>query len=590
MSLDAWITVVVLLLAIAAMARDHLSPAAAMIGSTGVLLLAGVIDASEAFSGFSNPAPITVALLFVVAEAVSRTGVLQPLVSAALGGSGDGERGALVRILAPVAAASSVLNNTPIVAMLVPEITSWSSRRGRAPSRLLMPLSFAAILGGTVTLIGTSTNLIISGLLEASGREPLGFFEITPLGVPITIICIGLIALLAPRVLADRRSSSDDLGEASREFVIDMLVTPGGALDGVQVEEGGLRHLSGVFLVAMVRDDDVIAPVLPSSVVRGGDRLRFAGRVDDVMDLMNIPGLESGEQDQFDDFEATQLSFYEVVIGAASPLINRTLKEAQFRGRYQAAVVAIHRSGQRVEAKLGEVRLRVGDTLVLVADPEFRDRWRNRTDFLLVSPLGQRPIEDRRGAKRTMAITAIAILAAASGLVPVLNAILAAALLLVLVGALTPGQAKNAIDIDVVVTMAGGFGLAAGMQASGLAETIADGLVSSFGVAGSVGALLGVVLATMLLTELVSNAAAALLVFPIAVAAATSLGADPRGFAIAVAISASASFLSPVGYQTNTMVYGPGGYRYLDYLRLGLPLSLVVATSVVVIVPLIWPL
>jgi di/tricarboxylate transporter len=589
MSLDAWITVVVLALAVAAMVRDQLSPAAAMIGSTGVLLLTGVIDAPEAFAGFSNPAPITVALLYVVAEAVSRTGVLQPLVSGALGANDTDTRG-LMRILAPVAGASSVLNNTPIVAMLVPEITGWSMRRGHAPSRLLMPLSFAAILGGTITLIGTSTNLIISGLLEASGAEPLGFFEITPIGAPITVVGIGMITLLAPRVLPDRRSSSDDLGEATREFVIDMVVTPGGALDGAQVEDGGLRHLSGVFLVALVRGDDVIAPVLPSSVVRGDDRLRFAGRVDDVMDLMKIPGLESGEHDQFREFDASELSFYEVVIGAASPLLNRTLKEARFRGRYQAAVVAIHRAGQRVEAKLGEVPLRVGDTLVLVADPEFSGRWRNRTDFLLISPVGRRPVADRRGAKRTLLITAAAILAAASGAIAVLNAILAAALLLVLVGVLTPGQAKNAVDIDVVVTMAGGFGLAAGMRASGLAEIIADGLVSSFGILGSVGALLGVVLATMLLTELVSNAAAALLVFPIAVAAADSLGADPRGFAIAVAVAASASFLSPVGYQTNTMVYGPGGYRYLDYLRLGLPLSIFVATSIVVIVPLIWPL
>ncbi|MDJ0961901.1 MAG: SLC13 family permease [Acidimicrobiia bacterium] len=589
MSADAWITIVVLLLAVAAMVRDRLSPAAAMIGSTGVLLLTGVIDAGEAFSGFSNPAPITVALLYVVAEAVSRTGVLQPLVTKALGDS-DGERGGLVRILTPVAGASSVLNNTPIVAMLVPEITGWSTRRGRAPSRLLMPLSFAAILGGTITVIGTSTNLIISGLLEASGGEPLGFFEITPIGAAITVVGIGLITLLAPRVLPDRRSSSDDLGEAAREFVIDMVVTPGGPLDGVEVEAGGLRHLRGVFLVALIRRDDVIAPVLPSSVVRGEDRLRFAGRVDDVVDLMSIPGLESGEQEQFNEFEVAPLSFYEVVIGAASPLINRTLKEARFRGRYQAAVVAIHRAGQRVNAKLGEVPLRVGDTLVIVADPEFRARWRNRTDFLLVSPLGQRPVEDRRGAKRTMVIALVAILAAATGVVPVLNAILAAALALVLVGVLTPGQAKNAVDIDVVVTMAGGFGLAAGMQASGLAETIADGLVSSFGAVGSLGALLGVVLATMLLTELVSNAAAALLVFPVAVAAASSIGADPRGFAIAVAVAASASFLSPVGYQTNTMVYGPGGYRYTDYVRLGVPLSLVVITTILILVPVLWPL
>jgi di/tricarboxylate transporter len=588
MSLEAWITILVLVLAIGAMVRDILTPAAAMLGSTALLLLAGVIDAEAAFAGFSNPAPITVALLYIVAEAVSRTGVLQPLVMNALGRGG--ERTALIRILAPVAGASSVLNNTPIVAMLVPEIRSWSSRSGRAPSRLLMPLSFAAILGGTVTLIGTSTNLIVSGLLEESGADPIGFFEITAVGLPVTIVGIGLITLLAPRVLPDRKSTAEDLGPSAREFVVDMIVTSGGPLDGTQVEAGGLRHLAGVFLVAINRGDDTIAPVRPATVVRGGDRLRFVGRVKDVMDLMAMPGLESGEQEQFSDFDSSRLSFFEAVIGAASPLIGSSLKEARFRGRYQAAVVAIHRSGQRIDAKLGEVPLRVGDTLVLVTDPGFRDRWRDRTDFLLVSPLGARATEDRGGAKRTIVITAGAIGIAATGIVPVLNAVLAASILLVAVRVLTPGQAKNAVDIDVVITMAGGFGLAAAMQESGLAQTIADALVDTFGTFGAVGALLGVVVATVVLTELVSNTAAALLVFPIAFAAATSIDADPRGFAIAVAVAASASFLTPVGYQTNTMVYGPGGYRYMDYFRLGLPLTLTTAALIVLIVPVVWPL
>ena len=522
MSYDAWITIIVLLLAITAMVRDLLAPAAAMMGSTALLLLLDVIDTDAAFAGFSNPAPITVALLYIVAEAVSRTGVLQPLVSAALGGAG-GERNALLRILVPVAGASSVLNNTPIVAMLVPEIRSWSNRVGRVPSRLLMPLSFAAILGGTITLIGTSTNLIVSGLLEESGADPLGFFEITGVGLPVTVVGIGLITLLAPRLLPDRKSTSDDLGPSAREFVIDMVVQTGGPLDGTQVEAGGLRHLAGVFLVAITRGESVIAPVRPATVVLGGDRLRFAGRVKDVVDLMDMPGLESGEQEQFDAFDSPQLSFFEAVIGAASPLIGRSLKEAQFRGRYQAAVVAIHRSGHRIDAKLGEVPLRVGDTLVLVADAGFRDRWHDRTDFLLVSPLGNRPIEDRRGTKRTLLVTAGAIVLAAVGVVPVLNAVLAASILLVALGVLTPGQAKNAVDIDVVLTMAGGFGLAAAMQQSGLAETIADGLVTTFGSMGAVGALLGVVVATVILTELVSNTAAALLVFPIAMAASTSI-------------------------------------------------------------------
>jgi di/tricarboxylate transporter len=585
---DAWITVLVLVVAIILMVRDVAAPAAAMLGGTGALLLAGVIDTEQAFAGFSNPAPITVALLYVVAEAVSRTGVLEPLVDKALG-RGRSVGSGLARLLPPVAAASALLNNTPIVAMLVPQITAWSSRWGKAPSRLLMPLSFATILGGTVTLIGTSTNLVISGLLEQDGQDPLAFFEITWVGLPAAVVGVAMVALLAPRLLPDRKSTSEDLGQAGREFVIDMVVEADGALDGLTVETGGLRHLAGVFLFAIVRGGQLIAPVPPSTVVKGDDRLRFAGRVDTVRDLITLPGLKSGEHEQFDGFDTTVLNFYEAVVGAASPLLGRTLKEAAFRGRYQAAVVAIHRAGQRVAAKLGDVPLRVGDTLVMVADPGFRDRWRDRSDFLLISPLGGAPIARPTGGFRVAVITLGAVLLAATGLVDVLQVMLAAAILLVVVGALTPGQAKNAVDIDVVITMAGGFGLAAAMTSSGLAQTVANGLVETFGGLGNIGALLGVVLATLILTEMVSNTAAALLVFPIAMATAANLGIEPRGMAVAVAVAASASFLTPVGYQTNTMVYGPGGYRYLDYTRLGAPLTAVVVITILIAVPIVWP-
>jgi di/tricarboxylate transporter len=589
MSVDAWVTVAVLAAAVLAMARDVLSPAPAMLGGTALLLLLDIIDAEQAFSGFSNPAPITVALLYVIADAASRTGLLQPLVHSALG-SGDAPRRGLARMLPAVAASSSVMNNTPIVAMLVPQVTAWASRHNRAPSRLLMPISFAAILGGTVTLIGTSTNLLVSGLLAQVGQEPMTFFEITPVGLPAAIVGLVLIVALAPRLLPERSSTREDLGPAGREFVVDMVVEDNGPLDGLDVEAAGLRHLAGVFLVALARGDEIIAPVQPTTVVKGGDRLRFAGRVDRVTDLLALRGLRSGEQKQFDGFDTSRLTFFEAVIGAASPLIGRSLKDSQFRGRYQAAVVAIHRAGQRVDAKLGEVPLRVGDTLVLVADDGFRDRWRHRTDFLLVSPMGGAEMDPRPGRGLVAVLTLAAIIAAAAGWLPVLQAVLAAAMAIVALGILSPGEAKSAVDLDVVLTMAGGFGLAAAMESSGLAQQIADVLTSSFGSFGTAGALLGIVLATLVLTELVSNAAAALLVFPIAMATAFGLGLDPRGLAIAVAVAASSSFLTPVGYQTNTMVYGPGGYRYSDYARLGLPLSLAVTATIMITVPVFWPL
>ena len=587
MSLDAWLTLVVTLAAVYGMARGLLPPAVAVVGGSIVLLLLDVLDASQAFSGFSNPAPLTIAALYVLAGAVTKSGAIQP-VTARLLRPTDSDSATLRRLLAPVAAASAFLNNTPIVAMLVPEIASWSSRHGRAVSRLLMPLSFASILGGTITLIGTSTTLVVSGLLETSGGEPFSFFEVTAIGLPFAVLGVGLVVLLAPRVLPDRGNIEDDLTELAREFVVDMVVSDSGDLDGVSVDEAGLRHLQGVFLVQIERDGDTITPVTPHTVLRGGDRLRFAGMADNVVDLHAIPGLSSGEEAQFRGFDLARSFFYEAVVGSSSPLIGNTLREIQFRSRYQAAVVAIHRAGQRLDAKLGDVRIRVGDTLVVLSDRRFRDRHRERRDFLLVAPLGRSPTPSVEHRTPVLLIGAGVVLAAATGLMPILDASLLGVLALLGLRIMSPGEARSAIDLDVVLVIAGGIGLAEAMRSSGLADELAAGLVASLGELGAVGALVGVVLATILLTEAVSNAAAAAIMFPIAIAAASSLGSDPRGFAVAVAVAASASFLTPVGYQTNTMVYGPGSYRYGDYARLGAPLTALAIVVTVVGVSLVW--
>lgn len=587
MSLDAWLTLIVTAAAIYGMARGLVPPAVAVLGGSIILLLVGVMEADQAFSGFANPAPLTIAALYIVAGAVTKSGAIQPVTGRLLRPS-DGETTLLRRLLPPVAGASAFLNNTPIVAVMVPEVSAWSSRHGRAVSRLLMPISFASILGGTVTLIGTSTTLVISGLLESTGAEPLAFFEITVLGLPFALIGLGLLTGLAPRLLADRRNIEDDITTLAREFVVDMVVSDSGELDGVTVDAAGLRHLDGVFLVQIERGADTIAPVGPHTTLHGGDRLRFAGKADNVVDLHAMPGLSSSEENQFGGFDLSRSFFFEAVVGTSSPLIGRTLRETQFRSRYQAAVVAIHRAGQRLDVKLGEVRIRVGDTLVVLSDRRFRDRHRERRDFLLVAPLGrsQSPATEHRTP--VLIISAGVVLAAATGLMPILNASLLGVLALLGLRIMSPGEARNAIDLDVILVIAGGIGLAEAMTTSGLADEIASALVNSLGELGAVGALVGVVVATLLLTEAVSNAAAAAIMFPIAIATAVSLGSDPRGFAVAIALVASSSFLTPVGYQTNTMVYGPGNYRYRDYSRLGLPLTLLVLLVTIVGVPLVW--
>ncbi|MDH3606231.1 MAG: SLC13 family permease, partial [Acidimicrobiia bacterium] len=343
MAWEAWLTLATMAVVVVVLTRELLIPAATLLGAVVALLIFGVIDAEQAFSGFSNPAPITVAALFVVARAVEKTGGLQPLVSSLLQ-PGRRARGALARLLVPVAASSAVLNNTPIVAMLVPQVSSWAAKRDRSSAAFLMPLSFAAILGGLVTVLGTSTNLVVSGLLEEVEMEPIGIFEITKVGLPVAVVGVVALIVLAPRLLKPRNPARGDLEENVREFVVDMNVVPGGPVDGVTVEAGGLRHLAGVFLVQVLRGEDLLGPVGPSLVLRGGDRLRFVGRADNVVDLQSTRGLTSAEQEHLV-FETDRAAFFEAVVGASSPLVGKTLREAEFRGRYQAAVVAIHRAG-----------------------------------------------------------------------------------------------------------------------------------------------------------------------------------------------------------------------------------------------------
>jgi di/tricarboxylate transporter len=590
LSWEAWFSLAVVMAVLVALVRDLIAPAVAMAGGMVAVLVAGIVTPAEALAGFSNPAPLTVAALFILARAVEKTGALTPVVRATLG-TGDGERRALTRLVLPTTAASAFLNNTPIVAMLIPQVRAWCEARGKSVSLYLMPLSFAALLGGVVTLIGTSTNLVISGLLEASGQPGLGFFEITPVGLPVAVIGAVLLIFLTPLLLRQRRAAADDpAAEVTRHFEVDMVVDPAGPMSGKTVEEAGLRHLRGMFLAALERQGELIAPVTPDTVLRDQDRLRFVGKSDQVLELQAMRGLSSAEAGQLVKLGGDGARYFEAVIGAESPLVGQTLREAEFRGRYQAAVLAIHRAGQRVDEKLGQVPLRVGDTLLLLSDTGFRDRWRDRHDFLLISGSGFKTPDAGRRAALVGLVTLGIVVTASAEILPILNAALLGAVVLVGLRILTPGEARAAVDLDVIVLIAAAFGVAAAVDRSGLADTIASGLVEAFAFMGDRGVLAGVVVATVILTGIVSNNAAALLMFPIAIAAASATAIDPRGFAVAVAVASSVDFLTPIGYQTNTMVYGPGGYRFFDYARLGAPLTITVVAALLLIVPWRWAL
>ncbi len=577
-------TVAVLLIALI---RDWAAPAMVITAGMVVLLVTGVITPTEALAGFSNPAPITVAALFVIARAVERTGALRPFLERAMRPDGS-ERSNLFRLLPPVALASSVFNNTPIVAMLIAPVSASAERQGRSPSRFLMPISFATLLGGTITLIGTSTNLVVSGLMVQSGLAPMGMFEMTSVGLPIALLGVALLAFTAPRLLPARKGLRERFSAEFREFTIEMEVVPGGPVDAHSVSSAGLRHLQGVFLAWIRRGEQLITPVSPDHVLQAGDRLGFVGGVDRVMDLQGMRGLRAAAHKHVRGLDEGEHRFVEVVVATLSPLVGRTLKSADFRDQYQATVMALHRSGERIAGKLGDLPIEAGDTLLLLADRGFSARWRDRRDFLLVSELdGALPVSSSKSWV-VLAIAGLMIAAAAFDVVPILQGSLVAALLLVGGRIITAAEARNAIDLDVLLLIAASFGIGAAIEKSGLAAIVADWIVGWAMQLGPVAVLASIVLATLIVTELITNNAAVVLIFPIAAAAAVQIGVDPRAFGIAIAIAASASFLTPIGYQTNAMVYGPGGYRFGDYFRLGLPLTLLVFVGIVGLTAFFW--
>ncbi|MFV0258888.1 MAG: SLC13 family permease [Acidimicrobiales bacterium] len=583
MSTEAMMTAAVLVVVLALLASDRYPPSGVLLAGLSALVLSGVVDPVAGFSGFANQAPLTVAALYVVAAGARRTGLLAGVTARLLGGSGGPS--SLARLCAPVAGLSAVFNNTPLVAMLMPEVASWARSRRLPVSRFLMPLSFAAILGGTTTLIGTSTNLVVSGVLAQQGLQPFGLFEMSPVGVPVAVAGLVTLILVAFRFLPDRTDPGTEAIVALRDFALHLEVAAGGPLVGSSVTDAGLRHLAGVFLADIVRRDRHLGPVAPQEVLEAGDLLIFVGDVTDVLDLRSRPGLVAPSEQAVVLNGSREPLYFEAVVGRESPLVGRTLKEVGGRSGYRAAAVAIHRAGAPVAGKLGDVELRAGDTLVLLAGSDLREARRAIEDFLVIAPLTHTVPVIARGARWVGLALAVFVVCATTEIVSTFEAALLAAGIVVVSRVVTFAEAKRSIDLDVVLMIAASLGIGTAVEASGLAGDIAGAVTTSLGFAGLVGVVLGILFTTVFLTEIVTNNAAAAVVAPIAVRAAQEIGLDYRVMAVGVAVMASSSFLTPIGYQTNAMVYGPGGYRFVDFTRVGgaVTLTVLVATTAMVV-------
>lgn len=611
MDFAAWYTLGVIGLLVAALISGRMAADTAMLGALTLLMVSGVVDIPSAVSGFGHPAVLMVAALFVVATGLSETGATT-MLSRRLLGRPTTLRSALLRLTVPVTCMSAFMNNTAIVAMYLPIVDDWARKLRISPSKLFMPLSFAAILGGACTVIGTSTNLVINGLYveyaqnhaeelaTAFGLAVPGpskqFWAVGVVGIPSAIIGLGFIVFVAGRLLPERRKIAQTELE-TRRYTVEVMVERGAGLVGQTVEQAGLRHLPGLFLTEIDRNGIVRQAVGPEEVLEADDRLIFSGVIESVVDLLKIRGLvPATDQVRKVATDRAQRTIVEAVISHNSPLVRRTVRQAQFRTKYNAAIIAVHRGGQRVQGKIGDIVLQPGDTLLLSTHQGFLEAYRNSDHFYLVSG-----VEGAREVRHERAWVAMGIMACLVVLMTVptekfigyriapVAAAFAAAMAMVFTRCVTGTIARKSINWQVLLVIGAAIGIGRAMDVSGAAAVVASGISAVVGPLGPYAALAGLFIATNAFSQLITNKGAAILMFPITVAVTADMGVNPEPFIIGLMVSTACSFITPIGFVTNLMVSGPGGYRFSDFLRLGLPITVFVGILCVVLAPMAFP-
>lgn len=583
-----WLAILVTLGAFLLNALTSVAAEAIFLGALAVLMLSGVLDTATALAGFSNPGMITVAVLYIVVAGLQQTGGLDVVTRRVLG-MPQGPTQALIRLIVPVVSLSAFLNNTPIVAMFIPAVGDWCRKLRISPSKLMIPLSYAAIMGGMCTLIGTSTNLVVNGLLIAETDSPgLRMFDITPVGVPCAIAGT-LLLILAQRWLLPARKPAITETDDPREYTVEMVVEDSSPLAGKTVEQAGLRHLPGLFLTEIQRGDQLLTVVNPHEVLRDRDQLVFVGMVDSIVDLNQIRGLQPATDQVFKlDSPREERSLLEAVVSNTCPLVGITIRQGKFRSRYGAVVLAVGRNGERLPGKIGDIRLRPGDTLLLEANPSFLEERRASRDFYLISPVPNSDPLRHNKAPIAFGILLMMIVLATFGWMDMLHAAALAAVLMIVTGCCSFQQGFRAIDWSVLLVVAAALALGKALEVTGAAEAFS---LSVLGLAGNNpwAALAMIYAVTTLMTEVITNNAAAAVVFPIALSLSQNLGVSFLPFVVAIMIGASASFSTPIGYQTNLMVYGPGGYKFTDFMRVGIPFNLLFWGLTVLLVPQVFP-
>jgi len=585
---QGWLTLILTAIAFFVNAMTPLPAEIIFLGALAVLCLTGVLDTETSLAGFSNEGLATVGVLYIVVTGLQQTGSLSWISQHVLG-QPKGESAALMRMMLPVMAISAFLNNTPVVAMFIPVVNEWCRKLRISPSKLMLPLSYAALFGGVCTLIGTSTNLVVNGLLIAETDHP-GFtiFEITKVGLPCSIVGVIFLMLTHHWLLPERKPAISDHDDM-KQYTVEMVVPDDSSLLGKSIEEAGLRNLPGLYIIEIVRGETILAAVSPREVLQAQDQLVFVGDVDSILDLNRLRGLKPATDQVFKlNTPRSERCLIEAVVSNTCPLLRKTIREGQFRSHYNAVVLAVARNGERLQGKIGDIRLMAGDTLLLEAHPTFLEQQRVSRDFYLVSEVPDSEPLRHENAPIALIILLVMVICAVTGWLSMLKASILAAIGMLITGCCSPSRSLKSIEWSVLLVIGAAFGLGKALEITGAAEMIANQLLQFAG-HNPWSSLIVIYAITTFLTELITNNAAAALMFPITLSLAQTLNVDIIPFVVAIMMAASASFATPIGYQTNLMVYGPGGYKFTDYLRIGIPLNILFGIVTCAIVPFAFP-
>lgn len=600
MGVEGYFVVGVIALMTIALMYDLMRPGLILFSALIVLMAAGIISSKESLAGFSNKGMLTVGVLFLVSEGIRQTGGLNLIARTFLPKRRGKMPFTMLKLLFPISVISAFLNNTPVVIIFAPVFKNWAEKMNLSPQKFLIPLSYATILGGVCTLIGTSTNLVVHGLMLENGLDGLNMFELGKVGIWITITGLLYLAFIGHKILPGKKNNHRRQRSDYKEYFLDASLPPNSSLAGEEINNGRSHQLKNIIIHSIERDNELFDTRKGKFTLQQDDKLVITVKSDDLLPLISHRRLELKAMKGFGKFyKSTDIKQIEVVIAPRFPGINQTIDEFDFLNHYQAEVLAVHRNGETIATDVGSVRMKDGDSLVLLTNETFIKNWGGSKTFYLTSFIGEVPPPRYKGQRLAALILLLLMItgAALSDFLPEINGerpdmfyfAALVAIIMTWINILPNRQYTKAVSWDVLITIACAFGLSKALQNSGAADAIATTAISFSKSYGPIGVLITIYLITNIFTEIITNNAAAALVFPIAYSAAHQLGADPKPFFIAICIAASSSFATPIGYQTNLLVQGLGNYRFGDYAKVGLPLNLLVFLISVTLIPFIWP-